>query len=476
MVLEERAAFHGVPGFSIAVVDDFELQWTHNFGVVSDQEPVSVSETTLFAVGSLSKAVTAATVLSMVEDGLVELDLDINEQLKSWQVPDNDFTADEAVTPRRLLNHTGGVAFSPPASYSSDRMPSTLQLLNGVEPARSPPVVVDRVPGTEFLYSNAGFTILRLLIEERSGKPYAEVVQERIFEPLGMKNSSVEAPLPGHLIDHVAWGHNGDGNHVFEDHRWIGHTAAGGVWTTAADYAAFVLELQKALAGRSDTIISKDLADEMTSPHDSERYGLGVFLHKRSGSRQYFSHIGDGLGFVGGFAAHPTEGKAAVVLTNGVGGIHLVREIMAAVAQVYEWPDYLSPRTSQWPCEEETERSWADTGRIRRARRDSASGGRAVVARGDEEGCPPLPVGDDGFVCRNAPVTCASFGVMAAVDSLLNGLADEVGRLPDPPKEASRLGDDELTPLEMLQSGMGSRGWSSIAPCTVTIQSTRRYP
>ena len=117
MVLEERAASHGVPGFSIAVVDDLELQWTHHFGVVSDQEPVSVSETTLFAVGSLSKAVTAATVLSMVEDGLIELDLDINEQLESWQVPENDFTADEAVTPRRLLNHTGGVAFSPPASY-----------------------------------------------------------------------------------------------------------------------------------------------------------------------------------------------------------------------------------------------------------------------------------------------------------------------------------------------------------------------
>ena len=461
MRLEDRARYHRVPGLSIAVIEDFEVTWVDHFGVVRADDPVPVSDSTLFSVGSLSKAVTAVTVLSLVDDGLIDLDRDVNEQLRSWRVPDNELTADEAVTPRRLLNHTGGIMFSPPSSYSGDRLPSALQLLEGVEPSMTGPVLVDKVPGTVFQYSNAGFTILRLLIEERTGRPFAEVVSERIFEPLGMVHSSFDAPLPARLINDAASGHGRDGSSASEGQRWLSHTAAGGLWTTAADYAAFVVEVQRALAGRSTRVLSKKLASEMVSPQDSDRYGLGVFLHQRTGKKDYFSHIGDGLGFVGGFAAHRSNGKAAVVLSNGVGGIHLVREVMAAVARFNEWPDYLPPELQPVALGDGDldrlvgrYRSGFD-GLVEMRREEDVLWLRGVT-RDDVR---LFAVGGDVLVCRERAGDLRIVrGPDGSVESLNNGLADEVGRLPDPPVPAQRMADGELTPREMLTSGARLEG------------------
>ena len=105
-------------------------------------------------------------------------------------------TSQAAVTPLRLMNHSGGVVFSPPRNYAADDLPTLMQILEGLPPATTAPVRVDRVPGTTFQYSNAGFEVLRLLIEDVTGSSFAEVVQERVFDPVGMRHSWVEAPLP----------------------------------------------------------------------------------------------------------------------------------------------------------------------------------------------------------------------------------------------------------------------------------------
>lgn len=179
--LAKRMAHHGAPGLSIAVIQDFELRWVKHYGVADNATGDPVDDETLFCVGSMSKGVTATTVLSLVRDGLVDLDGDINGQLTGWQLPANEFTAQATVTPRLLLNHTGGVAFSPAADYDDAGFPTTLQNLRGQPPAQTAAVVVDRVPGTEFMYSNGGFTILELLVSERGGAPFVEVAASRVF-------------------------------------------------------------------------------------------------------------------------------------------------------------------------------------------------------------------------------------------------------------------------------------------------------
>ena len=116
-----------------------------------------------------------------------------------------------------------------------------------------------------------------------TGKDFSDLAAERIFEPLGMTHTSFVTPLPDAMLDNAAMGHRTDGTVDAEVRRWCGHMAAGGLWTTAADYAAFVIELQRTLRGESDLVLNRELVELMVSPHDASEYGLGVFLRDRQG-------------------------------------------------------------------------------------------------------------------------------------------------------------------------------------------------
>jgi len=295
----------------------------------------------VFNVGSLSKGVAALTVLRLVREGKIDLNRNVNDQLISWKLPVNEFTKKSVVTPLLLMNHSGGVMFSPPYSYLPENLPTLLQLLNGESPAQSRPVVVDRVPGTEFMYSNAGYSILQQLTIDVEKKPYPEITREKIFQPLGMNNSSFEQPLPADLLKNACAGHSADGKTLAMKRYVYPIMAAGGLWTTTSDYARYIVELQKAYQGRSDKIISRELAKEMLTSHVSEQYGLGVFIRDYNGEKNYFGHLGDNRGFFAGFIAHLTDGYGAVVFTNSQNGAELIREIFNGIAAVYGWKGYL---------------------------------------------------------------------------------------------------------------------------------------
>ena len=209
--LADRMEHYKVPGVSIAVIQDASVLWIKHYGVTDVRNPVPVNESTMFNVGSMSKAVTSAVILSLARDGLVDLEAPVNDQLRSWTLPENEFTSQAPVTPLRLLNHSGGTVFSPGFPYPTEALPTLPQLLEGLPPARTAPIRVDRVPGTTFQYSNPGYTVLRQLAEDVTGKPFAEVAAERVFEPLGMSHSTFVVPLsPGFLAD-AAMGHRADG-------------------------------------------------------------------------------------------------------------------------------------------------------------------------------------------------------------------------------------------------------------------------
>ena len=157
--LNDRMEYYKVPGISIAVIKDFQVEWSKQYGVLDSEIKNKVTEETIFNIGSLSKGVTALTVLSLVEEGKIDLDNNINDQLISWKIPENNFTELGTVTPLLLLNHSGGAIFMPGVVYSSENFPTNLQILKGEPPSKTKPVVIDKVPGTEFQYSNAGYSI-----------------------------------------------------------------------------------------------------------------------------------------------------------------------------------------------------------------------------------------------------------------------------------------------------------------------------
>ena len=454
--LADRMEHYHVPGVSIAVIQDREIQWVNHYGVTDVRDPEPVTDTTMFNVGSMSKAVTSVTILSLARDGLIDLNAPVNEHLSSWSLPENEFTSQASVTPMRLMNHSGGIVFSPGFSYRIEDLPTFEQILEGQPPARSGPVRVDRVPGTTFQYSNPGYVVLRKLAEDVTGKGFAEIAAERIFEPLKMSHTSFVTPLPPAMLANAAMGHRTDGTVDAEVRRWIGHMAAGGLWTTAADYAAFVIEIQRTLRGESDLVLDQELAKLMVKPHDATEYGLGVFLRDPEGERRYVGHIGDGPGFVGGFTADTLGDYGVVVLTNGQGGINLVREIRRSVASVYDWPDNLPPTlTAVIP----------DAGLLEKvAGRYKLGFDQAVKIEQNEDALwlqtsegvafKLFAVGDNTFVCkeRTGEITIEQ-NTDGEITQMAYHLSDEIGRLGDEATTMPRIAAGERTPLEILLDG-----------------------
>jgi len=339
--LEERMAHYKVPGVSIAVIKDYRLEWSRQYGISDADTRSPVTKQTLFNVGSLSKSVTALAVLSLVEEGKIDLNKNINEQLISWKLSENDYTKMADVTPYLLMNHSGGVMFSPSFSYLPENLPTLIQILNGKNPAQTKPVVIDKIPGTVFQYSNPGYSILQQLTIDISGKPYPEITREQVFNPLDMKSSSFSQPLPANLLRNASAGHMGDGQPLAVKRYVYPQMAAGGLWTTTSDYAKFVVELQKAYLGNSNKLISQNLAKQMLSPQVAKQYGLGVFMRELHGQINYFGHMGDNRGFFAGYVSHLTEGCGAVVFTNSQNGAGLIREITNGIAREYGWENYL---------------------------------------------------------------------------------------------------------------------------------------
>lgn len=157
-----------VPGVSIAVIRNGHIDWTRGYGVRYLAGP-SVTPQTLFCAASISKPITAMGVLKLVEKGKIDLDTDVNHYLKRWKIPENQFTAQKKVTVRELLSHTSGIGTTYDDLYDpAQPVPTIVQMLNGERPAKTAPVRVTGVPGTKFAYSNGGYLVLYLLVEDVS--------------------------------------------------------------------------------------------------------------------------------------------------------------------------------------------------------------------------------------------------------------------------------------------------------------------
>ncbi len=242
MTLAERMKYYNVPEVSIAFFDNGRVVWARGYGLADKGANKPVTPDTLFQAASISKSVTAFAALRLVQQGKLNLDEDVNLKLVSWKVPDNEFTKKEKVTLRRLLSHTAGMTVPSVGGYRADeQMPTTVQVLNG-EKTSNDPVRVDRVPGKEFRYSGGGYVVVQLLLMDVTRKSFPVLMRDLVFEPLGMTNSTFEAPLPKSLWPKAAQPYEGPPNGWF----FYSAMAPAGVWTTPSDLSRFAIEIEKA--------------------------------------------------------------------------------------------------------------------------------------------------------------------------------------------------------------------------------------
>ena len=238
--IEERMKHYNVQGLSITLLEGGEISGTENYGLLEVESNRKVNEDSIFSACSISKFLTGILAMKLVEEGLLDLDDDVNESLVSWKVPENDFTKNKKVTLRNLLSHQSGIKDpedSFPELNSKIGVPSMVELLEGKTPYCKTPIEVKCEPESEFHYSDAGFCIIQQLIEDVTEKPFHQVMNEQIFEPLGMANSHFNTTMLEVDRQNFSCGHNKNGELVDGKYPIYPYPAASGLWTTSLRFS-----------------------------------------------------------------------------------------------------------------------------------------------------------------------------------------------------------------------------------------------
>jgi CubicO group peptidase (beta-lactamase class C family) len=338
MNLSERMEYYDVPGVSIAVINDYQIEWAKGYGVLAAGTDDPVTPETLFQAASCAKPVVAVAALHYVEQGAVELDSDVNQALVSWHLPENEFTTGEKVTLRRLLSHSAGVTVKGFRGYAQgETIPTFQQILDGEPPANSPPIRVNIVPGTQYRYSGGGYLIVKQMLEDVTGNPFPEIMQNTVLEPWGMDHSTFESPLPETLWSTAAAGHRTNGRTIPGGwHTYPEMGSGASIWATPSDLANFAINVMLAYEGQSDQVLSQEMVRQMLSP-ELEGYGLGPAVGDDGGDRFYFYHDGANDGYKNYIVAYPKRGQGVVIMTNSDNGDALRQEILNSVSVEYGW-------------------------------------------------------------------------------------------------------------------------------------------
>jgi CubicO group peptidase (beta-lactamase class C family) len=290
------------PGLAVALVHHGQAVWVAGYGVADHTTGEPVTAATRFQAASLSKPVTAWGVLRLVERGRIGLDEPIIGHLRRWRPPPSPIDAG-GLTVRRLLSHTAGLSVYGYVGHTPDRpLPSIAASLSG-ETGDSFPVELLEAPGRGWLYSGGGYSLLQLLVEELTGRPFADYMQAEVLEPLGMTASGFRwSRTAGTARPHDAAGG------PIPDFAFAEQAAAGLV-TTAPDLARFVAA---ALAGPRGEPPGRGVLSPAgmrlaltAAPATDGRWGLGYGLGLTPSGDRLAYHEGANRGWRAGLALLP---------------------------------------------------------------------------------------------------------------------------------------------------------------------------
>jgi len=305
------------PGLAVALVHQGQVVWAAGYGMADPETGQPVTASTRFQAASLSKPVTAWGVLRLVESGRIGLDEPVLGRLRRWRLSPSPLDAD-GITVRRLLSHTAGLSVHGYVGLTSDRpLPSIAASLSG-ETGDSFPVEMLEAPGRRWLYSGGGYSLLQLLVEELTGRPFADYMQTEVLEPLGMTASSFQWSRAAK----TARPHDADGGPL-PDFAFV-EPAAAGLVATARDLGRFVAAALPGPdgepAGRG-VVRPAGLRVALTAaPGTKGRWGLGYGLGFLPSGDRLAYHEGANRGWRAGLALLPARRAGIVVLANSDDG------------------------------------------------------------------------------------------------------------------------------------------------------------
>jgi CubicO group peptidase (beta-lactamase class C family) len=302
-----------VPGCAVAVVVDGELAWAGGYGVANVESGQPVAPDMLFRLGSTTKMFTAAGVVSLAEEGRLALDAPVGRAAKGLH------PAIARLTAHQLLTHTAGLA-DPNAMngpHDETALAERVRALNHSD-------FFDE-PGRIYSYSNAGFWIAGFVAQEVSGKLYADLLHDRIFQPLGMVRTTFRPTMA--MTWPLAVGHGPEDRSPPKVIRPLADNAAvwpaGQLFSTAPEFARFCIALMNEgrFAGRQ--VLPAALVTQLTQPHvavpnEDRHYGYGLGVRIEGGLR-WWSHAGSRTGYGSLVRLCPDRKFAVVILCNKTG-------------------------------------------------------------------------------------------------------------------------------------------------------------
>lgn len=314
----------GVPGMSVAAIENGTLAWTHALGMADAASGEPLAERSVFQAASLTKPLLAYVTLALCEQGKMSLDTPLRDYIHADELSQG--ARANQITPRLILSHSSGLpAFRPARGRLTPR----------------------GIPGTAFSYSGAGYELLQDAVEQVTGEALETYAARTVFAPLGMHESS--------LVWHpeyaaaAAVGHDWDGSVVCDVSRPERANAAGSLHTTPSDFARLLMEMissERNGAFGLDYVYKCMARSPQIRLADGLAWGLGWGLALNPAGDSFW-HFGDSRGYMCHAIAFPATRSGVVVFTNGRRGLRLAEkaadsllghpEARAAQAKVFRW-------------------------------------------------------------------------------------------------------------------------------------------
>jgi D-alanyl-D-alanine carboxypeptidase len=398
--VEQLISTYGIPGLAVALTDRESLLAVRTYGFADVAARTPVRPDTLFEIGSIGKSFTAFALAQLAEEGRVDLDESVTDVLPWFEVR----SAFEPIAIHHLLNHTASIIEGSDISSDSRFDVWALRATEATAP-----------PGERFGYSNVGYRALGVALEEVEGRPYADIIRDRVFAPCGMTGSEpvVTNQLRGRMA--APYTPHPDDRPVRYDAppfpaAWLETATGDGCQAcTAEDLAAYLRMVLNRGRGDLGPVVGEAGFERMTVggavlDDGGAMYGYGLRTRLLEG-RTFLGHGGDMVGHSSSMHGEPATGFGALVLTNCLDlenwAFGLVRDLLGWVAAEAEGSPL--PPTSPVPDATRVEDAVSYEGTFRS--RDSgeerlevvADGGRLVVLH-DGERVTLASRGEDDFL------------------------------------------------------------------------------
>ena len=315
-----------IPGLAVAAVKDGRVVYAKGFGVLSVEAPAAVTADSLFRVGSTTKVMVAAAVLKLAEQGRLRLDAPVGNYIVGLDPKIAQLTA------HQLLSHTAGLIEEVKTNgpHDDENLARNVSSWTGS--------LLFTEPGKVFSYSNLGYVLAGRLIEVVKGEPFADVMDELVFQPLGMKSTTFRPTLA--MTYTLAQGHSaGKVVRPLADHA--GYWPAGSMFTSANDFARFVAAFLNGGKIGDEELLSPWLVDALSQsraiirgPEPTE-YAYGLEILNGEDTR-FFRHSGARVGYTSAVVMAPEFKTGVIVLANrdGVDPAVLAQRIVERILPV----------------------------------------------------------------------------------------------------------------------------------------------